>query len=43
MKCHHCGFENPEGVRFYGQCATEVNRSCPQCGAANLANFKFCG
>jgi class 3 adenylate cyclase len=43
MKCSGCGFENPEGMKFCGQCATELVKLCPSCGASNPPQFKFCG
>ena len=43
MQCEQCGFENPKGMRFCGQCATPLNHLCPNCGSNNPANFEFCG
>lgn len=43
MKCPRCGFENPDGLRFCGRCATEIRLPCPRCGFENPANFRFCG
>ncbi|HEC20740.1 MAG TPA: adenylate/guanylate cyclase domain-containing protein [Gammaproteobacteria bacterium] len=43
MHCEKCGFENPEGMRFCGQCATPLKRTCPSCGFANPFDFEFCG
>src|SRR4051812_20157346 len=43
MRCSNCGFENPEGMRFCGQCASPLRALCPQCGFANPPGFAFCG
>ena len=43
MRCPSCGFENPEGMKFCGQCATPLTGPCPQCGFANPPGFAFCG
>mgnify|MGYP003429746049 CR=1 FL=1 len=43
MRCPSCGFENPEGMKFCGQCASPLGRRCPQCGFDNPSGFAFCG
>jgi class 3 adenylate cyclase/tetratricopeptide (TPR) repeat protein len=43
MRCPSCGFENPPGMKFCGQCATPLTGPCPQCGFANPPGFAFCG
>jgi class 3 adenylate cyclase len=43
MRCAGCGFENPGGMKFCGQCAAPLTQHCPQCGLANPPGFKFCG
>jgi hypothetical protein len=43
MHCPRCGFENPEGLKFCGECGTAVTALCPRCGFANPPQFKFCG
>jgi class 3 adenylate cyclase len=43
MRCPRCGFENPEGMKFCGQCASPLDRRCPHCGFANPPGFAFCG
>ena len=43
MHCRKCGFDNPEGMKFCGQCAAALNLVCPSCQAENPGNFKFCG
>jgi len=43
MRCPKCGFVNPEGMAFCGQCASPLVGGCPECGADNPPGFKFCG
>jgi class 3 adenylate cyclase/tetratricopeptide (TPR) repeat protein len=43
MCCPSCGFDNPEGVKFCGECGTPLTARCPACGFANPPRFKFCG
>jgi hypothetical protein len=43
MHCPSCGFENPEGMKFCGECGTPLTGRCRQCGFANPPRFKFCG
>jgi class 3 adenylate cyclase/tetratricopeptide (TPR) repeat protein len=43
MRCPSCGFENPEGLKFCGECGTAVTAPCPKCGFVNPPQFKFCG
>ncbi len=45
MNCPACGFENPAGIRFCGNCANSLrsHEACPSCGFENPAGFKFCG
>ena len=43
MRCPRCGFENPAGMKFCGQCATLRRPRCPQCGFEYPPNFAFCG
>jgi hypothetical protein len=43
MRCPSCGFDNPEGLKFCGECGTPVTVPCPRCGFANPPQFKFCG
>jgi class 3 adenylate cyclase/tetratricopeptide (TPR) repeat protein len=43
MKCPQCQFDNPEGMKFCGQCGTKLAPLCGQCGAENPPGFKFCG
>ncbi|MBI3245444.1 MAG: AAA family ATPase [Deltaproteobacteria bacterium] len=43
MQCPDCGFENPSGFKFCGECATPLKARCPNCGFENPPGFKFCG
>jgi class 3 adenylate cyclase/tetratricopeptide (TPR) repeat protein len=43
MRCGKCGFENPEGMKFCGQCTNPLALICPKCRFENPAGFKFCG
>jgi hypothetical protein len=43
MRCPSCGFENPEGMKFCGECGAPLTGRCPQCGFENPPRFKFCG
>jgi Double zinc ribbon len=43
MHCPSCGFDNPEGLKFCGECGTPLTALCPRCGFANPPQFKFCG
>jgi predicted amidophosphoribosyltransferase len=43
MRCASCAFENPEGMKFCGECAAPLKRLCPQCRFENPPGFKFCG
>jgi class 3 adenylate cyclase/tetratricopeptide (TPR) repeat protein len=43
MKCPKCPFENPEGLKFCGQCGAELQRICPNCNFSNPPQFRFCG
>jgi hypothetical protein len=43
MRCPSCGVENPEGMKFCGECGPPLTGRCPQCGFANPSRFKFCG
>src|SRR5262249_43005372 len=41
--CSKCGFENPGGMKFCGQCTTPLALVCPNCHFENPPGFKFCG
>ena len=43
MQCAKCGFKNPEGIKFCGECGTRLEIICPECKFSNPASFKFCG
>src|SRR5215472_9584253 len=43
MRCSKCGFDNPDGMKFCGQCTTPLALMCPKCGFENPPGFRFCG
>ena len=43
MRCSKCGFENPDGMKFCGQCTAPLALICPKCRSENPPEFKFCG
>ncbi|MGD8470818.1 MAG: zinc ribbon domain-containing protein, partial [Desulfobacteraceae bacterium] len=43
MQCPSCRFENPEGMKFCGECGSKLELKCPNCGFGNALSFKFCG
>src|SRR5712691_7140837 len=43
MRCPSCGFDNPEGVKFCGQCGRLFKLHCPHCHSENPLDFSFCG
>ena len=43
MKCLNCQFENPEGMKFCGECGAKLELICPNCSFSNPPQFKFCG
>ena len=43
MRCPSCDFENPDGMKFCGQCGASLSDLCPSCGTENPPGFKFCG
>src|SRR5712692_5133811 len=43
MHCPSCGQDNPEGMKFCGECGAPFKNRCPQCGFENLPRIKFCG
>jgi class 3 adenylate cyclase/tetratricopeptide (TPR) repeat protein len=42
MRCPQCGHDNPEQVKFCGECGTRVEGLCPGCGTRNPPTNKFC-
>ncbi len=43
VKCPKCQFENPDGIKFCGECGTKLEILCPHCNYSNPPRFKFCG
>jgi class 3 adenylate cyclase/predicted ATPase len=45
MRCPNCGFDNPEEMKFCGECGTplQLQHRCTRCGFENPPRFKFCG
>ena len=43
MKCSKCRSENPEGMKFCGECGSKLKIRCSKCNASNPPQFKFCG
>jgi len=43
MQCPKCQFENPQGIKFCGECGAKLERLCPSCNSSSPPNFKFCG
>lgn len=44
MRCTKCGYENPDGIEFCRECASQIIENfCPNCGFENPLGFKFCG
>src|SRR5262245_52771909 len=43
MRCTSCGTENPERMKFCGECGSSLTNRCPSCRAENPLQFKFCG
>ena len=43
MTCPSCGFGNPAGQKFCGECGARLSGACPSCGAENPPGQKFCG
>jgi class 3 adenylate cyclase/tetratricopeptide (TPR) repeat protein len=43
MRCASCGADNPDGMKFCGNCAAPLHNRCPRCGFENPPGFKFCG
>jgi hypothetical protein len=41
MRCPKCGFDNPEGMKFCGQCTTPLALVCPNCRSRRQAARLF--
>ena len=42
MRCPQCDHDNPDGVKFCGECGTQFESRCPSCGTSNPPTNKFC-
>src|ERR687887_839457 len=42
MRCPQCGHDNPDGVKFCGECGTRIEGLCSSCGTSNPPTNKFC-
>jgi class 3 adenylate cyclase len=43
MKCPKCQADNPEGMKFCGECGAKLEKICPSCNFSNPPQFRFCG
>ncbi|MFC1829887.1 adenylate/guanylate cyclase domain-containing protein [Thermodesulfobacteriota bacterium] len=43
MKCPQCQFNNPEQMKFCGECGAKLEKICSKCNYVNPSQFKFCG
>lgn len=43
MRCKQCAFDNPQNMKFCGQCGQALICECPACQFENPASFRFCG
>ena len=43
MQCPECQFDNPDGVKFCGECGNALQLACIHCNSVNPPGFKFCG
>jgi class 3 adenylate cyclase/tetratricopeptide (TPR) repeat protein len=43
LRCFRCRAENPDGMKFCGQCGAPLESACRSCGAANPPENRFCG
>src|SRR5258706_1279264 len=41
--CPQCSAQNPDGIKFCGECGNSLASSCSACGTPNEAGRKFCG
>ena len=42
MRCPQCRHDNPDGVKFCGECGARFASLCPRCGTGNPPANKFC-
>ena len=42
MRCPQCSHDNPDGVKFCGECGTRIEGLCAGCGTSNPPTNKFC-
>ena len=42
MRCPQCRHDNPDGVKFCGECGARFESLCPRCGTGNPPANKFC-
>src|SRR6266851_1741118 len=42
MRCPQCSHDNPDGVKFCGECGARLESLCPSCGTGNPPANKFC-
>jgi class 3 adenylate cyclase/tetratricopeptide (TPR) repeat protein len=42
MRCPQCAHENPQGVKFCGECGARLQSPCAACGVLNPPTNKFC-
>src|SRR5262245_7293237 len=43
MHCASCGFENPEGTKFCGECGSALTNRCPSGSTDNPPQIRVCG
>jgi class 3 adenylate cyclase len=43
MRCATCNSENPQAIKFCGNCGNPLKNRCAKCDAENPPQFKFCG
>jgi predicted ATPase/class 3 adenylate cyclase len=41
--CHHCGFQNPDGIHICLNCASSLKMKCQKCNAEVPFGNRFCG
>lgn len=43
MECPKCSFQNPEKMKFCGECGFKLEKLCPKCNFNSPPSYKFCG